>query len=155
MRGFDKHAARALLPAIVVTACGLAAIISVSTIADLEHASPHPGDILAFTPSATIAPADQNTRLLVHRQDRYGCVLDLDVLRQSGGSLIVETEIGGDGRNFRVHWAGARTSADTGNCGSDADLIVDRHDLDVVALSAGGYGVGRKRMPIIISDAGN
>ena len=60
-------------------------------------------------------------RLLVRRQDQFGCVLDLNVLRQSGGSLIVEIRPGNGASDFRVHWAGARTSDDPGNCGNDTD----------------------------------
>jgi hypothetical protein len=89
------------------------------------------------------------------RQDQFGCVLDLSVLRRSGGNLVVETEIGGNARNFGVHWAGGCTSDNTANCGGNVDLIIDRRDLDILALSAGGYGIGRKRMPLPTGDVGN
>ena len=154
MRSINEMAVRALRPAIIVTACVLVAIIAMHKVTELARATPRVGDILAFVPSPVV-PSDEDTNLLVDRQDQFGCVLDLNVLRRSGGSLIVETEIGGDARNFRVHWAGSRTSDNTANCGGNADLIIDRRDLDILALSAGGYGVGRKRMPVFTGDVGN
>jgi hypothetical protein len=154
MRSINEMAVRALRPAIVVTACALVAIIALHKITERMRASPRVGDILAFAPSA-VAPNGDDTRLLVDRPDRFGCVLDLNVLRRTGGSLIVETEIGGDARHFRVHWAGGRTSGDTANCGGTADLIIDRSDLDILALTAGGFGVGPTPMPVFTSDIGN
>jgi hypothetical protein len=141
MRTTNNKAARALHNAIAGAAGVLALALILTGIVRVAHGSPHVGDIVAFVPSMT-AHAGKGTRLLVHRQDQFGCVLDLNVLRQSGGSLIVETQFGAGASGFRVHWAGVRTSEDPGNCGSDADLIVDHSDLDRLSLSAGGYGVG-------------
>ena len=154
MRSINEIAARALRPAIAVTACALLAAGLGNKITALTQARPRLGDILAFAPSTSLPDSD-GTRLLVHRPDQFGCVLDLDVLRHSGGSLVVETEIGADASNFRVHWAGTRTSNDTANCGGSADLIIDRRDLDILALTAGGYGVGPKHMPLPTGDIPN
>jgi hypothetical protein len=153
MRTINEIAARALRPVVVVAGCGLVVAVAVNRIVELARATPHVGDILAFVPS-TIVLGEEDTRLLVHQQDQFGCVLDLNVLRRSGGSLIVETEIDG-AKNFRVHWAGERTSADTGNCGSDADLVVDHRELSILALSAGGYGIGPKGMRVFGGDIAN
>jgi hypothetical protein len=153
MRTINEIAAWALRPVVVVAACGLIVAVAVNRIVELARATPHVGDILAFVPSSSVS-GEEDTRLLVHRRDQFGCVLDLNVLRRSGGSLIVETEIDG-AKNFRVHWAGDRTSADTGNCGSDADLIVDHRELKILALSAGGYGVGSRRMRIFGGEIAN
>ena len=92
--------------------------------------------------------------LIVQRQDQFGCVLDTGVLRQSGGSLVVEGQVIGTAGSFRVHWAGLETSAGAGNCGGDADLILDGRELDVLALHAGGYGSGIKRPPIVVDETG-
>jgi hypothetical protein len=154
MRSINKIAARALRPAILAVTCLVIAGVAVTRIVQSVRTTPHVGDILAFVPSPVVSGGDDE-RLLVHRQNQFGCVLDLSVLRRSGGSLIVETEIGGGASNFRVHWAGQRTSTDTGNCGSDADLVVDRRELNVLALSAGGYGVGSKRISIFTGGIGN
>ncbi len=135
MRTRNRRATRALLPAIVAATCAIAASIALSPILGLAHARPHIGDIIGFAPSADL-PIDQDIHLLVQRPDQYGCVIDLAIIRQAVGSLVVETESGGGEKHFHLHWAGARTSADTGNCGSDADLIVDQQDLDILVLAA-------------------
>jgi hypothetical protein len=150
----NRNTARAMQPAIIAVACVLTVAVAVNAIVDLTRASPHLGDIVAFAPSATTSPGE-GTRLVVHRKGQSDCVLDLAVLRRSGGSLVVDTEIVGDTSGFEAHWAGPRTSDTAGNCGGDAELLVDHGDLDILALSAGGYGVGRKRMPINTGDAAN
>jgi hypothetical protein len=150
----DNKIARVLLPALVAVACVLATTIGVRAIVAIAHATPHVGDIVAFVPLST-EPEGETTHLLVRRPDRSDCVLDLKIIRRSGGSLVVENEIPGQTAAFHVHWAGDRTSEGTGNCGNDADLIVDRRDLDILALSAGGYGVDLKSVPIFISDVTN
>lgn len=154
MPTITRKAARFIGPTLVVAGIALAVFFVTSKIIGLAHVTPHVGDIIAFTPPSEEAN-EPGTRLLVHRRDQFGCVLDLDVLRHSGGSLIVETDISGDGRNFGVHWAGDGTSADTGNCGTDADLLVDRSDMNILALSAVGYGAGRRAMPVVFGDIGN
>ncbi len=147
MRSIDKNTVRILRPAVWLAGCGLAAICMIGTVAALTAAVPRIGDIVAFPPVSSDS-VDAGIRLLVHRQDRFGCVLDLGVLRRSGGSLVVETAAPGDAGHFRVHWAGARTSADQANCGPDADLMVDRRDLAILALAAGGNGADARRMPM-------
>lgn len=150
----DRNAARAMPPAIIAAACLLTVCIAVNAVAGLASATPRVGDIVAFIPSP-IEPMDGDIRLLVRRLDQFGCVLDLGVLRQSGGSLVVETKIGGnDAGGFGVHWAGPRTSADSSNCGSDADLIVDHRDLDILAVAADGYGMGFKPATILTAYGG-
>jgi hypothetical protein len=146
MRSINEIAARVLRPAIAVTLCVFVAAGLADKITALARAKPHVGDILAFVPARPMAGGDR-TRLLVHRPDQFGCVLDLGVLRRSGGSLIVETETGGDTGDFRVHWAGSRTSSDTANCGNNADLLIDRRDFDILAVTASGYGIDRGRLP--------
>jgi hypothetical protein len=41
-----------------------------------------------------------------------------------------------------MHWAGERTAPSGGDCGPNADLIVERTDLHRLATAAGGYIVG-------------
>jgi hypothetical protein len=140
MRTSNKKTARTLGPAIIATTAVVTAALALNILARLAQTTPHVGDIVAF-PASTIRSYDDGTRLLVHRQDQFGCVLDLNVLRRSGGSLVLETRFGGEISSFRAHWAGARTSDDPGNCGSDAELVLDRLDLDALALAARGYGI--------------
>jgi hypothetical protein len=141
--------ARFLLPAIAGLGCIIVGLTAVHAIAAMAHIRPHIGDIVAFTPSADQLTED-GTRLIVRRSSQFGCILDLSVMRQSGGSLVVESQITEKAGSFRVHWAGQRTSADTANCGTNADLILDGQELDILAISAGGYGAGPKTLPLMV-----
>ena len=145
--------ARILFPVIIGAGCMIIALTAVNAIAGMAQKSPRIGDIIAFSASAD-QPTDGLTRLVVHRPGQFGCALDLGTLHQSGGSLVVEGQLMEAAGSFRVHWAGERTSADTNNCGDHADLIMDGRELDIIALSAGGYGAGQKRLPIFMNDAG-
>jgi hypothetical protein len=153
MRTTNDKLARAALPAAIAILCVLGTVTTVSAITELTHPTAHLGDIVAFTASK-VETATEDAHLIVHRQNRFGCVLDLNVLRRSGGSLMVESQFG-PGHSFRVHWAGARTTNDTADCGRQADLIVASGDLDILALAAGGYGADRKQTPFIAAYFGN
>jgi hypothetical protein len=144
---------RILLPVLIGACCVVVALTAVQAIAAMVHASPKIGDIVGFSPVKEQPTAD-GTKLIVHRPDGYGCVLDLNVLRQSGGSLIVEGQITDSPSSFRVHWAGERTSTDASGCGAQADLVLDGRELDLLALSAGGYGAGEKRLPVLVAATG-
>jgi hypothetical protein len=153
MRTINNKTARSLRPTIAAATGVLVVALALNVMVRLAHTTPHLGDIVAFAPSAT-APADDGARLLVHRQDQFGCVLDLNVLRRSGGSMVLETQLSVQGNNFSVHWAGTRTSDDPGNCGSDADLILDRLDLEILSLAAGGYGMRPGvETPVVMSNS--
>ena len=145
--------ARILLRILLGVGATLLTLTAMGAIAGMTHPSPCVGDIIAFTPSGAQPVADA-TRLIVHRPEQYGCMLDLGIMRQSGGSLVVESEIIGAAGSFRVHWAGARTGAGIADCGNDADLILDRRELDTLALHVGGYGAGTKRTPVMLSANG-
>lgn len=152
MRQRNDTTIRILLPAAMALGFAVLASTAVSAIAAM-HLSPRIGDIVTFTPSQ-VQPIEDGNRLIVHRPDQFGCVLDLGTLNQSGGSLVVESEIAGSAGSFRVHWAGERTSTDTANCGEDADLILDRQALDLLAVSGGGYGADHKHLPPPVSVLG-
>jgi len=128
---------RAPHPIAVAAACGLAVAATVTALANLAAAEPHVGDMIVFRPAA-IRSNHPGPRLMVHRQDAFGCTLEMGVLRDFGGSLVVESRIDSGANWFRVHWAGDRTSADAANCGHQADLIVNRNDLAMLASTAGG-----------------
>jgi hypothetical protein len=53
---------------------------------------------------------------------------------------VVEQRFAGS-RLYRVHWAGQRTSNDTSDCGSAAELLVSRFDLQLLTNVVGGAGV--------------
>ena len=144
---YDKTI-RIMVPIVAGAGCMLALLSAANAIAELGQATPHVGDIISFAASAS-QPVEDGTRLIVHRPDRVGCVLDLGILRRSGGSLVVEKQVNDGPQSFRVHWAGKRTTADASNCGDNADLILEGQQLDTVALAAGGYGAGEKALPAL------
>jgi hypothetical protein len=72
------------------------------------------------------------------------CSLDPNVMADKGGSLVVEGLEDQPSLQYRVHWAGAETAHVGGNCGASANLLVSRTDLQRLANSAGGFGVGDK-----------
>jgi len=148
MRTKNDMMVRLLLPAIAGLGGALLALTAVNAIAAMTHMKPHVGDIVSFARS-TAQSVEDGVRLIVQRPGQVGCILDVGVLRQSGGSLIVESQITEIAGSFRVHWAGQRTSTDTGNCGNNADLILDKRELDILALGAGGYGVEREA-PVVV-----
>jgi hypothetical protein len=103
------------------------------------------GDIIAFEPEPepiTTGTAMASGRIAVHRPNQFGCILDLETIRRFGGSLVAEARLASEGLSFRMHWAGEHTAPGSGDCGPNADLIVERADLSRLAAAAGGYIVG-------------
>ena len=144
--------ARTLLPVAVGAGCMIVLLCIVNGIAATTKTAPASGDIVSFQPASVIT-AGGDVRLAVRRaSDQQDCVLDLGTMRQTGGSLVVESEVGRVANTFQVHWAGERTATDADDCGGNATLILRAHDLDMLALSAGGYGVAEKQLPISASN---
>ena len=152
MRTTKHKSTGGLIQAVAVAALVMAAGVAGNVAGTYVHSAPLVGHIVAFQASATIG-SDADTSVAVHRQDQSDCGIELNVIHRFGGSLVVETQIGATGM-FRVHWAGPRTSNDSEDCGSDADLMVGRHELDILASSAGGYGAGQERAPALASSIG-
>jgi hypothetical protein len=125
-------------------------LTAIDALNGLKQATPRVRDIVSFTASAVTSTDD--TRLAVRRSGQSGCILAMDVLRHSGGSLVVESQITEAADSFRVHWAGARTTADSDDCGDRADLILEGRELDILAAVAGGYGAGQAHLPVMIAD---
>ncbi len=117
----------------------------VSGMAGMAHKAaelaPQVGDVVAFDP-AHPAPFDSDARLTATRPHDGSCVLDLAIIQRTGGSLVLERRGGvGPDRSYRAHWAGPRTSKDTDDCGTDADLVLSQMDINTLASAAGGFGV--------------
>jgi hypothetical protein len=145
MRRTNRNTAARLLPATAVATTIMAASLAGNALGNYFVPAPQVGHIIAFEPNQDVSTAI-GIRLAAHRPGQSDCVLDLDVLHRSGGSLVVESQADGDG--YHIHWAGVRTSADAADCGTDADLIVRRRVLDVLATYAGGYGADPDRMAL-------
>lgn len=148
MRTRHNRTTRFLFPALLGATTAVIAASLVNLVSATAMDSAKVGDIIAFEPSRD-TPPEVEARVVVHRLDQFGCVLDLNTIRQTGGSLIVEARLFGEGDSFKLHWAGERTTADSGDCGQSADLILDHADLDNLALAAGGYGIAHKQVHLV------
>lgn len=153
MQTTNETIARILLPAVIGAGCMIAALSAVKAIASMTYVAPNIGDIVSFAPSIEQTFED-GTRLTVRRTDQSGCVLDLATIRKSGGSLVIESQLMDAVGHFRTHWAGEHTAMGSDNCGHDTDLILGGRELDLLALSAGGYGVDQKRLPVFVNTNG-
>jgi hypothetical protein len=123
---------------------GLVALVVIAGISDLARAltrmGPHVGDIVVFRSGAEPVTAP-DARLIVRRADGRPCVLDIPVLLQGGGSLVIEQRESAPEHAYRAHWSGARTAESFGDCGTAADVVLTRTDLSALAVAAGGFGV--------------
>lgn len=134
-RGIGKTA----LFACVIAAL-LASSVAVVSAARTIDLGPKVGDILVFKPTMRV-PADWEFAVVtVSDQLPVSCNLRPDIMASGGGSLVVEHRFASR-RMYRVHWAGQHTSDDTSDCGSAADLLVSRFDLQLLTNAVGGAGV--------------
>ena len=117
----------------------LASSVAVVTAVRTIEIGPKVGDILVFRQGARMA-ADWQFTVVAAGQAAPTCVLRPDVMTSGGGSLVVEQRLQSP-RAYRVHWAGARTSDGTSDCGRGADLIVPGADLQLLTNAVGGAGV--------------
>jgi hypothetical protein len=78
----------------------------------------------------------------MHGAITRNCTLSPSAMAEGGGSLVVEARRMSSPPIYRVHWAGERTSTSGADCGRAADLVLSRTDLQKLANTAGGFGVG-------------
>ncbi len=134
------------LGSILLGMAALALAGMVGTIGLLQHVGklgPKVGDIVAFEPvdsfsrdmKARVEAVATDTRLAAK------CVLDVQAMHASGGSLVIEARLPQTQHGYRVHWAGRHSSDDGTDCGSSAELLLNQDDLEVLAMAAGGFGV--------------
>jgi hypothetical protein len=128
----------------------LSVVVAAVAVAQANVVTPQLGDIVSFKPGAEV-PALLRFDIAARRLGPGGaaaaCTLEPTVIARQGGSLVVEAALrGGDEPAYVVHWAGARTSAGAADCGTDAELVLSRADLENVARTAGGFGVDKKRL---------
>jgi hypothetical protein len=129
-----------------VLAGGMVAAILVGVVAAVTFVrtidlGPRVGDILVFRPGQHLQtdwevaaqPAGTSSASVQ-------CVLRPDVMTVDGGSLVVEQRTIAP-LQYRVHWAGPRTAIGGSNCGTAADLVVSRLDLQLLISAVGGVGV--------------
>jgi len=124
----------------VVTTVGIVLTAGLSWLAD--SLGPQAGDIITFV--AARAPSVSTGVITAGRAATTGkasCILDVQTMQRSGGSLVVESKRFAPKRIFQVHWAGARTSNGPDDCGTSADLLVSIDEVAALIFAAGGKGV--------------
>jgi hypothetical protein len=75
--------------------------------------------------------------IAVSRPGQYGCILNLDTLHRTGGSLIVEARLAHPAPAFRLHWAG-------GSCGRARNQRHQRSCRTKAVNQQGRWYNGRK-----------
>jgi hypothetical protein len=108
----------------------------------VDRLAPQIGDIIAFP--ATRVPSISSASFAASRviaPDSVSCILDVQIMQKSGGSLVVESRQLEPSRIFQVHWAGGRTSNDRDDCGGSADLLLSGNQISALIFAAGGTGV--------------
>ncbi|MDR3532785.1 MAG: hypothetical protein P4L90_19805 [Rhodopila sp.] len=138
----------AWLPVMAAMAIMVIGCLSTFLVLQLDEFRPKVGDIVVFKAGSQDADMWQMTipatSVSATGAPLAACALDPNVMATDGGSLIVEGRQEEPSLQYRVHWAGAETARADGNCGASANLLVSRTDLQRLANSAGGFGVGDK-----------
>ena len=106
---------------------------------------PSVGDMIVFLPTNGDRDAWQlqvaTTAVSGRDQSAGPCVFDPNEMSTAGGSMVVEARHEASPPMFQLHWAGHHTTKGPGDCGTSADLTLDRYDLQRLANAAGGFGV--------------
>ena len=129
-----------------VASAGILLTVGLLRLAD--RMGPETGDIIAFP--ATRVPSASTTSFSARRAiavDTMSCILDMQAMQKSGGSLVVESSQFEPSRIFRVHWAGVRASDGRDDCGGSADLLLKSNQISALIFAAGGTGVALMTLP--------
>jgi hypothetical protein len=123
-------------------------IVAAITLALIQTAwthGPRPGDIITFSTARLneSAPPLAVTRFAPDGTEAHPCVLEPPAMAKAGGSLVVES-VEGQLPLYRVRWSGQRSAIqDSGTgCPDGALLGLTRGELEALAQSAGGFGLG-------------
>ena len=131
---------------------GLAAASALVGLHSLVRVSgPAVGDIVAFDVDTTI-PDTLPARLTVVRVDGTPCQLDLAVMRDVHGSLIVNRAADTSPATFQLHWAGRHSSLGATDCGTTADITATARVMAALLVATGGVGTGptKQALPVYI-----
>jgi hypothetical protein len=134
--------APALIAALFIVATGG---MTTYLVLKFDALRPRVGDMIVFIPTSSDGDSWQlqvATTSVSGRDPTAGpCVFDPNEMAATGGSLIVEVREDTSPPRFQLHWAGQHTAKGAGDCGSAADVTLDRYDLQRLANAAGGFGV--------------
>lgn len=138
----------AWLPVLAALGIMITGCLSTFLVLQLDEFRPKIGDIVAFRPGSQDTDMWQMTipatMVSATGEPVSSCLLDPNVMAEKGGSLIVEGRREEPELQYRIHWAGMATTKAAANCGTSAELLVSRTDLQRLANAAGGFGVGDK-----------
>ena len=117
---------------------------------ELEQFGPSVGSIIVFKPDKTAsgqwsvdgAMVDPVRAGLAGAFKDRRCVLSPGIMARDGGSFVVEARRLSTPPLYRVHWSGGHTSGEPGDCGTQADLVLERSGLMRLANMAGGFRDG-------------
>jgi hypothetical protein len=99
---------------------------------------PRIGDIVCFDPTGPRS-VETSAQITVLSADAvHSCVLDVGVIRASGGSLVIQSTQPEPNPSFGADWAGPLTSDGKTNCGASANLWLNQADIVALKLAAGG-----------------
>src|SRR4051794_8732471 len=143
--GNSSGVSSVILGMVVMALAGM--VGTVGLLRQVGEIGPEVGDIVSFDPLEAQS-RDARARIAATAADRPGvaCVLDVRAMHAAGGSVVIEARQPQVPAGYRVHWAGARSSDDATDCGGSADLLLDREDVEILAMAAGGYGVAAKKL---------
>jgi hypothetical protein len=125
--------------AIMVTGC-----LSTLMALELDAFRPKVGDVVVFRPGSQDNDTWQLDVPATRITGSAGCILNPNVMAADGGSLVVESRQETSPPLYGLHWAGGHTANGAADCGQAADVTVTRVDLQKLANSAGGFGIGNK-----------
>jgi hypothetical protein len=135
-----------ILGMVVIALAGMVGTIGL--LRQVGELGPKVGDIVSFDPLEAFSH-DMRSRVAATpagAKPGSACILDVRAMHAVGGSVVIEAKDPDAPTVYRVHWAGARSSDDRADCGASADLLLNRDDIEVLAMAAGGYGVSAKRL---------
>jgi hypothetical protein len=121
-----------------------------AAVTQLERFGPSIGAIVVFKPdvagierwSVNVAIAEPTLSVWSGETGARRCSLSPNVMAAHGGSFAVEARRLSSPPTYRVHWAGGHTDIGTSDCGTSADLVLERVELMRLANVAGGLSSG-------------
>jgi hypothetical protein len=136
-------------PGLVIgTVLALFAVAGTALVQQVQGLGPNVGDIVAFDggrPAA--AELHQDVRAFIDDMNdsthsAKPCVLALQSLVGSGGSIVVEAVDPNSPAPYRIHLAGGLVSGDHTACAANGSLLISQEALVTLATAAGGIGTG-------------
>jgi hypothetical protein len=121
-----------------------------AAVTQLEQSGPSVGAIVVFKTgsagterwSVDVAIAEPTLLVWSGAAGTRRCSLSPTMMAAHGGSLAVEARRLSRPPVYRVHWAGGHTDIGTTDCGTSADLVLQRVELMRLANVAGGLSSG-------------